>query len=597
MRSDRRAGEQLLLGGTILGIGLILVLTASLFVSGFGRFRGDDAAQVAAPTSAPVPTAPPPLTEPTPMASPTALPAAPATLAVASADAPLVCLDVGHGGIDWGNVRLSEDETEILTYEKDMVLAQSLELESRLKQRGIGVVLTRRTDTEVNPDNQDVNGDGETGDDVNGDGRIDPEQGETVSNLDELQARVNICNDAGADLLMSVHVNGAANTFLNGYETWWVKDRPISDESRRFAELVAEAMGAAFESAGFETTFRGAADDTQLYLPDEDEGTFDHYVMLSPDVPERQFVGSKMPGIVVEGLFLSNDNDYAFLMTEEGQEAIVSAYEQAIVDYFGMGGSAPLDAPALTAATPTLASRPASTPVETPDATAASSSPTPRPSPPANPDPTRSQLLQRAESGRKEAALTFDAGADRGHAEKILDTLKEYDVKASFGITGAWAEENPDLVKRMADEGHQIFNHTWSHRSFTGASPNTEPLTRAERMKELKDTENIIQEVTGGYDTRPYFRPPYGDYDDSVLRDLADAGYTLTVMWTCDSFGWRGWTAAEIVQYCGTNPEPGDNILMHVGQDSQDYAALPTIIESWEAQGFTFVTVEQLYQA
>ncbi|MDP9471017.1 MAG: N-acetylmuramoyl-L-alanine amidase, partial [Chloroflexota bacterium] len=234
MRSDRRAGEHLLLAGTLLGTGLILVLTASLFVSGLGRFRGDDAAQAAAPTSAPVPTAPPPLAEPTPMASPTALPAAPATPVIAAGDAPLVCLDVGHGGIDWGNVRLSEDETEILTYEKDLVLAQSLDLEVRLKKRGIGVVLTRRTDSEVNAANQDINGDGEVGEDVNGDGRIDPEQGETVSNLDELQARVNMCNDAGADLLMSVHVNGAANTFLNGYETWWVKDRPISDQSRRF---------------------------------------------------------------------------------------------------------------------------------------------------------------------------------------------------------------------------------------------------------------------------------------------------------------------------------------------------------------------------
>ncbi len=592
MRSDRRAGEHLLLAGTLLGTGLILVLTASLFVSGLGRFRGDDAAQVAAPTSAPVPTAPPPLAELTPMASPTALPAAPATPVIAAGDGPLVCLDVGHGGIDWGNVRLSEDETEILTYEKDLVLAQSLDLEARLKKRGIGVVLTRRTDSEVNAANQDINGDGEVGEDVNGDGRIDPEQGETVSNLDELQARVNMCNDAGADLLMSVHVNGAANTFLNGYETWWVKDRPISDQSRRFAELVAESMGVAFEAAGFETTFRGAADDTQLYLPDEDQGTFDHYVMLSPDVPTRNFVGSKMPGIVVEGLFLSNDDDYAFVTTEAGQDAIVSAYEQAIVDYFASGDTAPVSVAALVASAPQTRS----TLVGTPAVGADDPSPTPRPSPPANPDPTTSQILQRGQSGRKEVALTFDAGADRGDAEQILDTLKQYDVKASFGMTGAWAEANPDLVKRMADEGHQIFNHTWSHRSFTGASPNTDPLTYEERLKEIEDTEEIIREVTGGYDTRPYFRPPYGDYDASVLSDLADAGYTATVMWTCDSFGWKGWTAAEIVQYCGTNPEPGDNILMHVGQDSQDYAALPAMIESFRAAGFTCVTVEQLYQ-
>lgn len=69
-----------------------------------------------------------------------------------------------------------------------------------------------------------------------------------------------------------------------------------------------------------------------------------------------------------------------------------------------------------------------------------------------------------------EVALTFDAGADRGYAEAILDTLDEYGIKASFGITGHWAEENPDLVARMVEDGHMVFNHTWTHRSFTGFS-------------------------------------------------------------------------------------------------------------------------------
>lgn len=596
MRPHRHPGELLLLAGTLLGTGLILLLTVALFVSGLGHLRDDDTAQVDAPTSAPVPAAPPLVIPTAVVTPPTTLPTVAATPVVATSDAPVVCIDVGHGGIDWGNVRLSEDETEILTYEKDLALAQSLDLEARLNSRGIGVVLTRRTDSEVNAANQDINGDGETGEDVDGDGKIEPEDGETVNNLDELQARVNICNDAGADLLMSVHVNGAANTFLNGYETWWVKDRPISDDSRRFAELVADAMGEAFEAVGFETTFRGAADDTQLYLPDEDQGTFDHYVMLSPDVPARNFVGSKMPGIMVEGLFLSNDDDYAFVTTDEGQEAIVSAYEQAIVEYFASGGSASRVVSALVAPAPTPATQFRATPEASPAASPAEPGPTPRPSPPINPDPNMSQIIYGGSSGRKEVAITFDAGADRGDAEQVLDTLKQYNAKASFGITGKWAQENPELVKRMADEGHQIFNHTWSHRSFTGASPNTAPLTYDERMKEIKDTEKIIREVTGGYDTRPYFRPPYGDYDAGVLQDLADAGYSATVMWTCDSFGWKGWTAEQIVQYCGANPEPGDTILMHVGQESQDYLALPMLIESFQAAGYTCVTVEELYQ-
>src|SRR5207237_10935132 len=67
-------------------------------------------------------------------------------------------------------------------------------------------------------------------------------------------------------------------------------------------------------------------------------------------------------------------------------------------------------------------------------------------------------------------ALTFDAGADRGYAEDILDVLLETRVLASFGVTGNWAKANPDLVRRMVAHGHLVFNHTLDHRSFTGVS-------------------------------------------------------------------------------------------------------------------------------
>lgn len=210
-----------------------------------------------------------------------------------------------------------------------------------------------------------------------------------------------------------------------------------------------------------------------------------------------------------------------------------------------------------------------------------------------------SQVFDRGASGRSEIALTFDAGADRGFAERILDTLDEYGVKASFGITGHWANENPDLVKRMADEGHMIFNHTWTHRSFTGYSTanwDEGVLTPDERAAELDDTAREIEKVTGGYIVAPYFRPPYGDLDDSALADLAASGYRVTVMWSCDSFGWNGATVDQIIERCGLNAEAGDIILMHVGAESLDAEALPGLIESLQDQGFELVTVEQLLQ-
>jgi peptidoglycan-N-acetylglucosamine deacetylase len=210
-----------------------------------------------------------------------------------------------------------------------------------------------------------------------------------------------------------------------------------------------------------------------------------------------------------------------------------------------------------------------------------------------------SRVYERGESGRREIALTFDAGADRGKAEEILDTLQEYGVVASFGMTGHWAEENPDLIQRMVDEGHMLFNHTYSHRSFTGFSTSEEEavLSREDRQQELIETADIVRDETG-YELAPYFRPPYADYDDEVLAQIAEIGYWITLQYSCDSFGWNGASVDEIVEKCGgDNAEPGDIILLHVGAESLDAEALPGLIESLQAQDFTFVTCEELLQA
>lgn len=190
--------------------------------------------------------------------------------------------------------------------------------------------------------------------------------------------------------------------------------------------------------------------------------------------------------------------------------------------------------------------------------------------------------------------LTFDAGADRGYAPQILDTLRDEGVKATFGMTGHWAEQNPDLIQRMVNEGHHLMNHTWTHRSFTGRSTGQPALTAGERRDEIVRTENIIRQQTG-VELQPYFRPPYGDIDDSVLRDIAASGYTVNVMWTVDSLGWRGLSEQEIIQRVVDGATPGGDILMHVGAQSLDGPALPEMIEQLRDKGYRFATVDELY--
>ena len=188
-------------------------------------------------------------------------------------------------------------------------------------------------------------------------------------------------------------------------------------------------------------------------------------------------------------------------------------------------------------------------------------------------------------------------GADTGYATEILDLLREEGIKASFGMTGVWAEANPDLVRRMVAEGHQLINHTWDHSSLTGANTQLPPLSPEQVTQQLADTEAVVRDLTGGYEMRPYFRPPYGDYDAASLEYLYDNGYSQTIWWTCDSRGWAGWGAQEIIDYCTTNITEDEILLLHVGAAAVgDFEALPGLIRFFRESGYDFVTIEQMLQ-
>jgi peptidoglycan/xylan/chitin deacetylase (PgdA/CDA1 family) len=206
----------------------------------------------------------------------------------------------------------------------------------------------------------------------------------------------------------------------------------------------------------------------------------------------------------------------------------------------------------------------------------------------------RSVSLSRGPAAPQVVHLSFDAGADRGYAEAILDTLKSEGVPASFGMTGQWAQANPDLVQRMVAEGHRLINHTWDHRSWTGLSDQRGHQTAAQIQATLDRTDSFLVDLTG-QSTKPFVRPPYGDYDNPALAATYDAGYGYSVMWTVDSFGWRRIPATEIIARCLRLAEPGAIILMHVGVESRDGPALQSIITGLREQGYGFATLPGLF--
>lgn len=312
-RQSRR--EDVARGAIILMISVGIALLIVGVRVGSQRFAPPPPTPTPIPTATPLPTPTATPQPPTPTPLPQPPTPTPAPVAVAGVDElyaqdgrNIVCIDPGHGGEDLGNV-LVENNTIVLQ-EKDFVLEHSLVLADRLRDQGFEVVLTRETDTEVNPSNEDVNGDGVVADE-GGEARTDQ--------LDDLQARVNICNLASADLLVSVHYNGAENEFLAGYEVWFNADRPFSGRSEAFATMMHQALASGYAAADYEAVDRGI-------------GLADH-VVTGP-AREGELVPSEMPGAVIEGLFLSNVDDAAFIESEIAEETLVGAYEEAMTSYF-----------------------------------------------------------------------------------------------------------------------------------------------------------------------------------------------------------------------------------------------------------------------
>ena len=183
-------------------------------------------------------------------------------------------------------------------------------------------------------------------------------------------------------------------------------------------------------------------------------------------------------------------------------------------------------------------------------------------------------------------SLTFDDGPHPRYTPEILDILKKYDIRATFFVVGQNASYYPELVKRCQDEGHEIANHTYSHKNLSKDS--FEDICR-----EVRDTENVIYE---NLDTRTkLLRPPGGLYGKSVIKAAAELDYTL-VLWTVDTRDWAHTPPEKIAKKVTTSIKSGDIILMHdfIGKNSPTPEALKKIIPALLKKGYKFVTVSEL---
>lgn len=179
-------------------------------------------------------------------------------------------------------------------------------------------------------------------------------------------------------------------------------------------------------------------------------------------------------------------------------------------------------------------------------------------------------------------AITFDDGPSvvEGTTEVLLDGLAERGVKASFFVLGKQAEESPDLILRMYEEGHLIGNHSYSH-------VNLAELGTVEAVDEIERTNAIIEGITG--EKVEFIRPPFGAWREALESEIN----MMPVMWSIDPLDWNTTNVEAIVNKVVTETEENDIILLHDSFPTSVEAAL-LIIDELQEKGFEFVTVDEL---
>jgi delta-lactam-biosynthetic de-N-acetylase len=189
-------------------------------------------------------------------------------------------------------------------------------------------------------------------------------------------------------------------------------------------------------------------------------------------------------------------------------------------------------------------------------------------------------------AGLKVVMLTFDDGPTKTITPQILDVLKKEKIRAIFFVTGYSVEANPDMLKRIAAEGHIIGVHTMTHPDLT-------KMSEDEQRKEIEPLIKTIVDLTGKRPT--YFRPPFGSYNKDLLALSKELGLTVTT-WSNGSLDWDGLDTngykdpQKVIDSVMEQLGPGSNILMHdIHQHTAD--ALPKLIQTLRGKGYQFVTL------
>ena len=188
----------------------------------------------------------------------------------------------------------------------------------------------------------------------------------------------------------------------------------------------------------------------------------------------------------------------------------------------------------------------------------------------------------------KELYLTFDEGYENGYTNDILDILKKHDIKAAFFVVEPYLKSNPDIIKRMADEGHLVCNHSAHHPSMAN-------IKDFEKFKkELGEVEDLYKEITGR-DMTKYFRPPMGRYSELSLHYTKELGYK-SIFWSLAYYDWdpkKQPNPEESKKKLLQRSHNGAIILLHAVSKTNKNI-LDDLLTAWKEEGYSFKTLDQL---
>ena len=194
-------------------------------------------------------------------------------------------------------------------------------------------------------------------------------------------------------------------------------------------------------------------------------------------------------------------------------------------------------------------------------------------------------------TGEKVLYLTFDAGYENGCTAQILDVLKKNQVSAVFFLVGNYIERNPDLVRRMVQEGHIVGNHTMHHYDMSKLSD------KAAFSKELTQLETLYRDTVGS-EMPKYYRPPQGIYSEENLKMAQELGYK-TVFWSLAYVDWNNDsqpTPEQAFQKLLPRTHNGAVVLLH-STSRTNAQILNELIGKWKAEGYRFGTLDELFSA